>query len=110
MSYTQEDLDALEKALASGAREVQFRDRKVVYRSLQEMNQQLRVMRAAVTGKLNPRRRLGTFNSGVHVGKPKFPNAPAPSFGSGPAGGADGGTFGDEASGDGGADGGAFGS
>ncbi|MBI1383036.1 MAG: hypothetical protein GC161_18350 [Planctomycetaceae bacterium] len=110
MSYTQDDIEALEKALASGAREVQFRDRKVVYRNTQEMNQQLRVMRAAVTGKLNPRRRLGTFQSGIHVGKPKSPGVTAPSVGIGPAEGADGGTFGDDAGGGNGADGGAFGS
>lgn len=109
MSYTPEDVAALEKALASGAREVSFRDRKVVYRGTAEMLQQLRVMRSAVTGKLNARRRLGVFGSGIHFGTPKNP-IPAPSIGTGPAGGADGGTFGDEVAGDGGADGGAFGS
>ena len=37
MSWSQEDLDKLDKAIVSGARRVEFKDYSVEYRSLSEM-------------------------------------------------------------------------
>lgn len=37
MAFSAEDLDALEDAIATGALEVEYEDRKVRYRSLNEM-------------------------------------------------------------------------
>ena len=37
MAYTQADLDAIQKAVASGALTVKHRDRQVTYRSLAEL-------------------------------------------------------------------------
>lgn len=37
MALTQSDLDTLDRAIASGAQEVRFQDRTVVYRSTQDM-------------------------------------------------------------------------
>jgi len=37
MAWTQEDLDALEKAIKSGAVEVEYSDKKIRYRSLKDM-------------------------------------------------------------------------
>jgi thiamine monophosphate synthase len=39
MPYTSDDLAAIDKAIKTGASEVQFRDRKTTYRSLDEMLQ-----------------------------------------------------------------------
>jgi hypothetical protein len=37
MAFSQDDLDALEDAIKSGAEEVQYRDKKIKYRSLEKM-------------------------------------------------------------------------
>lgn len=37
MAYTQADLDALDRAIASGQLEVQYADRRVRYRSMDEL-------------------------------------------------------------------------
>lgn len=37
MAWTQEQLDAIEAAIADGSLEVEYRDRRVKYRSLDEM-------------------------------------------------------------------------
>ena len=37
MAFTQEQLDALEEAIASSTLEVQYKDKKVTYRSMAEM-------------------------------------------------------------------------
>ena len=39
VAWTQQDLDRLDKAIATGAREVQFRDQRTVFRSLREMKE-----------------------------------------------------------------------
>lgn len=39
MAYSQADLDALDKAIASGTLEVQYADRRVKYRSMDELLQ-----------------------------------------------------------------------
>ena len=50
MSWTQADVDALKKAIAEGVRVVQRGDRRVEYRSLDEMRQVL----AMVQGEVSP--------------------------------------------------------
>ena len=37
MAYTQEDLDKIKAAIASGAKEVQYSDKKVVYQTTENM-------------------------------------------------------------------------
>lgn len=51
MAYSQADIDALEMAIASGAKKVKFSDRETEYRDLNEMKQILNDIKAAVSGK-----------------------------------------------------------
>jgi hypothetical protein len=51
MAYTQDDIDALKAAIASGAKKVKFSDRETEYRDLSEMRQILNDMQASVNGK-----------------------------------------------------------
>lgn len=44
MAVTQDDIDALELAIASGASQVKYRDRTVEYRSLNDMKRTLDMM------------------------------------------------------------------
>lgn len=48
MSYTQADIDALEKSIKSGTLRVRLADQDVTYRSLEEMQAILRSMKQAV--------------------------------------------------------------
>lgn len=48
MSFTQTDIDALEAAIARGVRKVKQGDEEVEYRSLSEMKETLRMMKASV--------------------------------------------------------------
>jgi hypothetical protein len=48
MSWTQSDLDALEKAIATGARAVKFEDREVEYRSTSELLRARELIRRAL--------------------------------------------------------------
>lgn len=51
MSWTQNDLATLERAVATGARKVRYADgREVTYHSLKEMLALLDVMKAALAG------------------------------------------------------------
>jgi hypothetical protein len=50
MAITQEDIDALELAIASGAKKVKFSDRETEYRDLAEMKEILNRMKAALNG------------------------------------------------------------
>lgn len=56
MSWTQADLDELDKAIATGVTEVQYSDRRVRYRSLNEMTR-IRNMIARELGKTQKPRR-----------------------------------------------------
>ena len=50
MAYTQSDIDALKRAIATGASKVRFADgREVTYRSLEQMKETLRDMEAEVS-------------------------------------------------------------
>ena len=51
MAYSQADIDALEMAIASGAKKVKFSDRETEYRDLAEMKQILNDMKVSVAGK-----------------------------------------------------------
>lgn len=44
MAWTQSDIDALKAAIATGARDVSYSDRRVSYRSLDEMRTILRMV------------------------------------------------------------------
>jgi hypothetical protein len=59
MTWSLEDLAALERAIASGARRVRYADREVEYRTLDEM---LRV-RAEIRGALAPPRRRPRYHT-----------------------------------------------
>jgi len=48
MAYTQQQLDDLEAAIAEGALEVQYEDRRVRYRSLEQMEAVRAKLRAAL--------------------------------------------------------------
>lgn len=48
MAYTQQDIDDLKAAIASGARIVEYSDRKVEYRSLNDMQRTLEMMQFEV--------------------------------------------------------------
>jgi hypothetical protein len=58
MAYTQADADALRKAIAQGASRVQFQDRSVTYRSLDEMRQILALIENELAGAVGGKRRV----------------------------------------------------
>ncbi len=49
-TWTQEDLNELEKAIALGAKEVEYRDKRVVYRTLAEMRETRDMIRNCLNG------------------------------------------------------------
>lgn len=61
MAYTQQQIDALREALAEGVLEVESAGRRIKYRSLAEMQQQLQIMEAAVTGRRPATRKYMSF-------------------------------------------------
>lgn len=65
-NYTPEMLAALELAIAQGARDVYYGDKRVSYRSLEEMLQIRNVMRAelGMTSNFN-RRKFAEHNKGL---------------------------------------------
>lgn len=48
--YTVEEFKTLKKAMLSGTREVQYADKRVVYRSMAEIGEILRAMQDAIWG------------------------------------------------------------
>lgn len=50
MSWTQTDVDNLKEAIASGAAEIQFSDRRIKFRSKQEMLDLLKLMQDDIAG------------------------------------------------------------
>ena len=64
-TWTSEDVAKLERAIATGAKSVQFRDRRVDYRSLDEMRSALREMRRAVAGEPRRTRRYAEYDGGL---------------------------------------------
>ena len=50
MAWTQADVDSMKEAIASGAEEVQFSDRRIKFRSKQEMLDILKLMQDDIAG------------------------------------------------------------
>lgn len=67
MAFTQSDLDALKRAIAGGQIEVQYGDKRVRYRSLDEMKGLLKMMREDVNRASG--RRVQRFVRLRHAGK-----------------------------------------
>lgn len=65
MAWTQSDLDAIEKAIASGALMVRYNDKQVTYRSISEMMQARDLIRKSL-GKTNATQRFkANFSKGL---------------------------------------------
>ena len=64
MAWTQTDLDAIDKAIASGSRVVKTGDTMIEYRSIAEM-QTVRAMIAQSLGLAAPKTTVGSFSSGL---------------------------------------------
>ena len=62
-SFTQADLDAVRRAIAKGEKSVQYADRSVTYRSMDELLQAERVIAADVESR--PRQTLGYATKGL---------------------------------------------
>lgn len=61
MAYSAAQVAALEKAIATGTLQVRYADRSVTYRSLDEMQRTLSIMKDAVEGRTRTRQlRIGT--------------------------------------------------
>ena len=63
MPFTQSDLDALDAAIAKGEKDVTFADRRVIYRSVDEMLKS----RAVIVSQLAP----DTPGGGSNTSKPR---------------------------------------
>ena len=67
MAYTQQQLIDLEKAIAQGATSVQYQDKRVSYRSLDEMRRIRDEMIAQLTPtKSKPSRAQGIYSKGLN--------------------------------------------
>lgn len=65
-SFTQDNITALEQAIATGALEVWYGDKRVKYRTLDEMKEILAIMKEALDQTLKPKRRhYADYNSGL---------------------------------------------
>jgi len=66
MGFTQDDLDAINSAIARGEKSVQFSDRSVTYRSLSELLQARKLIEDAISMDTPPRPRqfLGYSDKG----------------------------------------------
>lgn len=66
-SWTQQNLDALEQAIATGARECWYGDKRVAYRSLDEMIRTRDMMRESLGLNDSATKRIFTsFNKGFN--------------------------------------------
>lgn len=64
MAWSQSDLDAIEKAIASGARRVRFQTHEVEYQSTSEMLKARDVIRADIDVSTRPGVMLAEYSSG----------------------------------------------
>ena len=64
MAFTQTDLNALNQAIGSGVMQVQYADKNVRYRSLDEMMRVRAVMMAELNQLTAPRRKFPVFSKG----------------------------------------------
>lgn len=70
MAYTQDDVDKLKEAISSGAEEVQFSDRRIKFRSIDDMNKLLKIMQDEVAGVNSSSKEVSPFQSiGFSKGK-----------------------------------------
>lgn len=67
MAFTQEQLDTLDAAIASGSKRVKYADKEVEYQSLDDMLR-VRDLMAQELGLVSPasKRKLASFNKGVY--------------------------------------------
>lgn len=65
MAYTPQQLEALDAAIAEGTLKVEYGDKKVEYRSLNEMLK-IRNLIAAELGTAAPRRTYASFDKGLY--------------------------------------------
>lgn len=66
MAYTQDDIDALREAIASGVRSIRHGEGSTEYQSLAEMRKQLAIMEQEVNGTNRAKRRsVGAYRSGT---------------------------------------------
>lgn len=65
MAFTIEQLNVLDAAIAQGVLEVEYSDKRVKYRSLNEMLQTRAIMAASVGGKRESRAKYPSFNKGL---------------------------------------------
>lgn len=65
MAWTQQELDALDKAIATGVTEVRHNNRTVRYRSLDEMMRARNAMAAELGQAQGPRRRSVIVGKGL---------------------------------------------
>lgn len=56
MAYTQADLDAVKKVIAGSQLEVQYGDKRVKYRSLDELERAARIIQSDLDGQAGRRR------------------------------------------------------
>lgn len=65
MAFTQAQLDKLEEAIATGALEVEYGDKRVRYRSMAEMLQARELMARALGKRKKSDRRYAEFHKGL---------------------------------------------
>lgn len=65
MSITQSDIDALKRSIISGNRVVQYKDRRVEYRSIAEMKEALAFAEQEVSGTTPKRSVNPIYDSGL---------------------------------------------
>lgn len=66
MAFTQEQLDALEAAIAQGVKSVKYADKEVEYASLKDMLAVRDMMREELGLNVKPRTRFASYNKGVY--------------------------------------------
>lgn len=69
MAFTQSMLDALEKAIATGAKEVYYGDKKVAYQSREEMMATRKLMYDEINGlnSTSKSRKYASFSKGFNT-------------------------------------------
>lgn len=63
MAFTSDDLDAIERAIATGELEVEYADRRVRYRSMEELIKARDLILNKLSGR--PRQTLGVTDKGL---------------------------------------------
>lgn len=66
MAWTQQDLDNLEAAMATGAKRVKYADKEIEYNSWAEMLAARNLIREELGLNTQPKMRLASYNKGVY--------------------------------------------